>query len=316
MEKRPGFAPIVFLVAIFVALSGAVTAANVGVVQTFPRGQVLSKGSDDSSSGSGSHDSDSNHSAGTESKQTEVKNETEKETEKKAQNPTPTIPTTLSPTKTEFRAPGTRVKTENETNKSKVEIRVGGLKIKYEVENGRVKTKFENEAGKELDENEIPEAEKAEIENEIEKDHFKVSTASGSLAVATGNIAARVNIPLQVNLVTNELIASTSAGLKVLTVLPNQAVTNMLAANVLTRVNTVSTPTPATPTPTATFNTSIVISDHNGNPVYEIEGVKTHNLFGFIPVTTQRKVVVSAQTGQLESQEESLLARIVDLLSP
>lgn len=54
----------------------------------------------------------------------------------------------------------------------------------------------------------------------------------------------------------------------------------------------------------------ITLGERNGVPVYEISGLKDQRLLGFIPITTPVKVIVSTETGQTVTQEQSLLANI------
>ena len=115
---------------------------------------------------------------------------------------------------------------------------------------------------------------------------------------------AETKFPLSVNLATNELIVTTPAGERVVTVLPDQAVQNMLAANVIDQLG-------ATPE-----ETGVTLGERQGVPVYEIPGVKQRKLLGFIPVTIEQTAIVSAETGELVATEDvSLVERVVDLLS-
>jgi hypothetical protein len=62
---------------------------------------------------------------------------------------------------------------------------------------------------------------------------FKVRARENASLVIRNKLAAQTNFPLKVNLDTNELIVTTPKGEKSVTVLPDKAVFNMLAANVL-----------------------------------------------------------------------------------
>jgi len=84
----------------------------------------------------------------------------------------------------------------------------------------------------------------------------------------------------------------------------------MLAANVISQL-------PATQSASlASVQDAITLGELNGLPVYTIKGVKNQNLLGFIPIQTQITAIVSAQTGNLVQEEQSLLSQIIDLLSP
>lgn len=80
----------------------------------------------------------------------------------------------------------------------------------------------------------------------------------------------------------------------------------------------------ATPTeePIATESATITIledqislEEDNGQVVYKIPAKKKLKIFGLIPVTTDLTGFVSAQTGVLIKENESLLSRILSLLS-
>jgi hypothetical protein len=89
----------------------------------------------------------------------------------------------------------------------------------------------EDEKGEEI---EIPEGtESAEFEIEDPEPTTKIRSMKNSYAVIRNKIAAQTHFPLMVNLETNELIVTTPKGQKVVTVLPDKAVQNMLAANVI-----------------------------------------------------------------------------------
>ncbi len=135
------------------------------------------------------------------------------------------------------------------------------------------------------------------------------------MVVARGEIGALSNFPLQIDLNTNQLIASTSAGPRTLTILPDQAVQNMLAANVISRLDPAFLQQAARSGGLTSVSGVIALGERNGVPVYEIAGLRDQRLLGFIPVTTSIRVVVSAETGQTVTQEQSLLANIIDALS-
>jgi len=87
----------------------------------------------------------------------------------------------------------------------------------------------------ELDENdeEVEDSEEPEEQDEIQGETVTFKAQNNSAFVITNKLAAQTNFPLMVNLDTNELIVNTPKGSKIVTVLPDAAVANMLAANVL-----------------------------------------------------------------------------------
>jgi hypothetical protein len=71
------------------------------------------------------------------------------------------------------------------------------------------------------------------IEESDSKNKVTIRSHDQALVVITNKIAAQTHFPLMVNPETNELIVTTPAGQKVVTILPDKAVQHMLAANVL-----------------------------------------------------------------------------------
>ena len=180
-----------------------------------------------------------------------------------------------------------------------------------------------------------------------EETEFEVKSKDNAALVIRNKLATQTHFPLMVNLETNELIVTTPKGQKVVTVLPDQAVANMLAANVLDQLGgkggikwleqqeATASATPfatasATPSATASAEPSaspsaevaevqesavVLTIDEEGELVYEISGVKFERLLGLIPVTLQRTAIVSTTTGELIAVDQSFFTRLVDLLS-
>lgn len=260
-----------------------------------------SKSDDDksSSSGSGSSGSTSNQTTLPEGVRFETKTSAEKQ-------------------KTEIRfSEEERIKTKVEKDKARIEVRSGGVKVRYELKDGQLVVKVENEAGEELElEDEEIEQIEDEVEEELEDDGIKIASAAGKLAVVKNKFAASTNFPLSINPDTNELIVTTPAGQKVVTILPDQAVQNMLATNVISRLGTQAIVDAALQNQVASASAIIALGVRNNVPIYEIPGIRDFRLLGFIPVSAPVTAVVSAETGKLVTAEQPLLTRIVDLLSP
>jgi len=92
------------------------------------------------------------------------------------------------------------------------------------------------------------------------------------------------------------------------TVLPDQAVANMLAANVFDRVKDKNDETEDSVE-------LVEVEDEDGELVYEIEGVSDQKLLGIVPVTVETKAVVSVTTGELVETQKTLVNSMLDLVS-
>ena len=335
LPSQKGFAHPYLILALILAVIFLILASNLQIVKTYSlkdfgnvQGVVMAKEGDDSgssgygssgSSGSGDSDSskseDETKSGSSGSSGSGGSTSTENKTESKTTTPGGTrIETKIEPQrqKTEIRfGEGEKIKTRVEEGRTRIDVYSGGVKVRYEIRDGRVIIKAETEEGQG-----VPEQELFKIEDRLNKTGIKIATEGGKLVVARNNVGALSNFPLQVDLNTNQLIASTSAGSKILTVLPDQAVQNMLAANIISRLDPAFLQQAAKSGDLTSISGVITLGERNGLPVYEIVGLRDQRLLGFIPVTTPVKVIVSAETGQTVTQEQSLLSNIIDFLSP
>lgn len=202
--------------------------------------------------------------------------------------------------------------TDDKTKEKEVEQ--GDLKSKNEAEN--VKTEAETE-NLNRQKNELKQENSGNTENEaaneLEKEGIKIATEGGQPIFARNRIAARVNFPLSVDPLTNSLIVTTPAGQKTVTVLPDKAVQNMLNNGIISQV---ASPSANEETKNlGSLNGMVDLEDRNNEMVYKVPGVKTSKIFGLIPVSMPVTAYVSAQTGNLVTKEQSLLANLIQLLS-
>lgn len=218
---------------------------------------------------------------------------------------------------TEIKTPdGQKIKTKVEDDgTTKVEIENKQLKIKYVVENGQIKLKAENEEGEEVEvEDEARDEAESEIEDELAEEGIKIASGSGKPVFAKNNVAALTDFPLSIEVGTNRLIVNTPAGQKAVTVLPDQAVENLLATGIINRIEQQSDT--AITDELGQLSGVVKLEVRNSEVVYKVKGAKIHNLLGFIPVETSTTAFVSVENGQTVAQEQSLLASVVDFLSP
>ena len=203
---------------------------------------------------------------------------------------------------------GQKIKTKVEDDgSSKIEIEHNDYKIKYELQNGQVVTKTEDGKGEEVElENEEMEDLEDEVENELEDDGIKIATeGSGRLTFEDSRISASTNFPLSIDVGTKQLVVNTPAGQKIVTVLPDEAVNNLLMSGIISKLNN-----------RIKTKANLEFKIRNNEPVYEIDGLKTYRLFALIPVSRPLLVVVSSETGEVITTEKSFLTNAVDFLSP
>lgn len=278
-----------------------------------------SSGSSGGSSDSGSSGSGSSGSSDSSSGSSGSSNSGESTSKIIFVNPTTGVKTEIereqnrNEIKMEIQSGDDKVKTETKEGKTKVEGRVAGMKVRFEVEDGRLVLKHENEDEdedeiedeQELDEieEELDEDEIEEVENELEEEDIKVSTEGGSLVVLRRGIGARTTLPISIDTSTNSLIVTTPAGTKVVTILPDVAINNLIEANVLSVI--MSRPAEA----------AELTEEEEDHLVFEVEGIKKEKFLGLFTVSLKKKVIMNAQTAQVEQELESFLTRLLDILS-
>lgn len=270
-------------------------------------------------------------------KQEEEKKEEIKQQEQKKsiQSDNPSRTNTIK-TKTEsVSSNGEKIKIESEGNKEEVEIETrdgqkiktkveddgttkieaedDSVKLKYVIQDGMTVVKAENDEGEELEleEDELEEMEN-ELEQELEDDGIQITTSSGKPVFVKNSVGATTDFPLSVDIVTKQLIITTPQGQKIITILPDEAVKNVLGTGI---VNVIDTSDGSLSESASSLDDIVKLIVRDGKVVYEVKGIKNQKLFGLIPITTQKKVIVSAETGAPLFHEQSMLVSIVDLLS-
>ena len=215
--------------------------------------------------------------------------------------------------KTEILFPdGTRIKTKVEDDETRVEVFSAGTKVRFKREDDRFRITVTNEQGGEavLDEDKF-----LIIDERGDKAQIRVKTLQDKVLLEGLTTQALTDLPISVDLETNLLTVTTPAGEKELTVLPDQVVQNMLAANVIDRVGGETLAQSVVEGQVKALDNVITLGEINGVPIYEILGLRYHRLLGFIPVTTDVDVTVSARTGEVLGAEQSFVDTIIDALS-
>lgn len=197
---------------------------------------------------------------------------------------------------------------EKEGSKAKIGLQTKGLHVELKTEdNGQLTIKAKQENGTEvtLQDNSLN-----AINETLKNRGVEVGTASaGELAIKSHGVEAHTSFPLSIDPTTDTLTVTTPAGTKEVTVLPNQAVQGLLNSHILSHVLS------QTSGATSSATTVVALSAVNGQPVFEIQGVKEKHLLGIFPVAFQKTVTVSAQTDQVLSTQENLINQILESLS-
>lgn len=227
-----------------------------------------------------------------------------------------------------------REKEEQERDEKEEEIRQelqvepNKVKLKYESKNGSVERKLEieHEEADIEDENEEELEDKIEIEFE-EENEAEIATESPDVIIKKNKVKAKINFPLSIDVATNQLMITRPDGTtKTVTVLPDTAVQNFMSHK---KVNLINVQPPDTGTDSADTNpdtnasssatntdtTQVTLIEKDDQLVYEIKGKKKLKVFGIFPVSAETTGYVSAETGEVVSQEEPLLTKFLNFLS-
>ena len=93
-----------------------------------------------------------------------------------------------------------------------------------------------NKRGVDLETLEASSASQIIIEPPAHKENIEIRTKNQAAYIIKNKVATNPNFPLMINPETNELMVTTPNGTKTVTILPDKAVENMLAANVLDQI--------------------------------------------------------------------------------
>ncbi len=219
-----------------------------------------------------------------------------------------------------------RVKT-NEKGRARERVYRGNREVRLQATDGESTVAIEEVVGVELDESgeiEVIGEESGDVELEIQTDN-------GDFVIHRKRVAARTHFPLSINSETNELIVTTPSGTKVVAVLPDTAIANMLRNDFLDVAgggsgNGNGTATgsgeiengdgeTATESGEAEEGSEIELTEEQGELVYKIKGIKNKKLFGLFGIRVPRTIIVSAETGEALNIERSVFATLLEILS-
>lgn len=299
---------------------------------------LLAKGGDDDSSGSGSSNDDSDSGSGSsgsnsdsgssssgsssnssgpsssqESDSTKIETRTTTSASSNEDEERRTlVETKADETRTEIRlSEEERIRARTKDGRTRIDITSGGIKTRLENRDDRVVIKVEQEDGTE---EELEASTILKIDDRLGSSGIKIATSGAEkLILQRGNAGAVTDFPLSIDLATNTLTINTASGEREVAVLPDQAVQNLLAANVLSQLVR-SNATLAGEEITG-LEDVIALGEKNGIPVYQIQGVSEQRLLGFIPVLIEKTVTVSAETGEVAGTQQSVVDRVLDAVS-
>ncbi|MBI4067625.1 hypothetical protein HY407_04530 [Candidatus Gottesmanbacteria bacterium] len=206
-----------------------------------------------------------------------------------------------------------RIRVRTKDDRTRIDITSNGVKVRLEYRDDRVIVKAEQEDGTEV---ELEDETLLKIDDRLAQSQIKVATGGANkLLIARGTTGALTDFPLSIDLATNTLIVNTPAGQKEVAILPDQAVQNILAAGVISRLGGQTIVNEVLNSNLTSVSDVIKLGESNGIPVYEIQGISDQKLLGFIPIPINKTTIVSAETGEILETEQPLIDRILDLVA-
>lgn len=194
-----------------------------------------------------------------------------------------------------------KVEFQSEKGHTQIHLENGNSSIEISSEDGKLSIKAKNENGTEV---QLQEDSLEKINEALKNEDIEIATTSGrGFLLRKGQFEAETHFPLSINPTTNELTVTTPAGVKIVTVLPDQAVNNLLQKRLIDNVASSSA------------STGIVLGLFNNQPTFQINGTDDKKLLGLVPVSVYKTSYVSAQTGQVLQVNETFLNQLLDLLS-
>lgn len=214
---------------------------------------------------------------------------------------------TEAPSHQTIETPQGKVEIQQEGNKSQVNLESAGTHIEMKQEdNGALKVTAHKEDGTEVQ----MESKSLDTINAAlkERDIEVSSTSATGLSIRSGDTEAKTNLPLSLDTATKNLSVTTSTGKTDLTILPNQAVLNVLQSKLLSGIPQQAATESAT-------NKTISLIEFNNQPAFAIQGESNKRLLGLFPMSFSKTVYVSAQNGQVLQTQEDQFNKILESIS-
>lgn len=176
--------------------------------------------------------------------------------------------------------------------------------IKLEAREGKMRMESRNKEGKPEDLGEQDDFVIQSEDKDQEDIHIKKAEKEGEMRLERGKFAARTRFPLSINPETKELSVTTPQGIRVVAVLPDQAVQNLTGKGIVDTVTTDESGVAMTD-----------LTEVAGEPAYQVSGERKQKFLGVFAVQIPTTAVVSASDGRVISTNQAFWARVLDVVS-
>lgn len=138
------------------------------------------------------------------------------------------------------------------------------------------------------------------------RNKLNIETRNGAFEIEDGPVLVRTRAAIRVDSQTGELSVVTPSGERVVSVLPEQAVTRLIENGIIDSVQTA---------PVLGGETHIELQAEGENVSYKLMGVKAKRFLGLFPVNITKELTVSPETGEVVDVTQPFVSRILELLS-
>lgn len=128
------------------------------------------------------------------------------------------------------------------------------------------------------------------------------------ITLRRGQIEAKTKFPISFNVATKTFTVQIGNGTSEISVLPDQAVQKLLENKIISKVEVRNNST--------TINdSSVILTEYNSKPVFEVRGASDQKMFGFFPISVSKTSIVSAESGNVVRTNQNIFSRFVDTIS-
>ncbi|GEM_PF-2296104 len=207
-----------------------------------------------------------------------------------------------------------RHKTLQETRKEQErekELESEGTELKIEEEENGLKVKVKKPDGTEV---ELEEKDALEqVNKELDDLGLKIEkTATNEVTLRGNGVEAETHLPISVNPKTKTITVTTPGGVKTVTVFPDQAVERVLQTGI---VNSIETKTELNSSSEAKLIPQTTLTHINNEAAFQVKGFANKKVLGVFPVSFAKTVFVSAENGRIVRTDETLVSKLLELLS-
>ncbi len=184
-----------------------------------------------------------------------------------------------------------------------------GININVTMNVNREKIKFSSRLGQTVikkvvtdgTEQDLNDREKNSVMDLLKQEKIKIANEGPVLVVEKGSdVVLKTHVPITIDPVANTIAIQTSHGVRQSNVVPDKAVSILVAQNVIDHSNDLK---------------HVELHDSIDEAVFFVDGEKKKRLLGLFPVTIKKTVVLSAETGEIYEEEKSFWHGVAEIFS-